>query len=83
MRAFPTVRYSECSDGSEEDGLEKIVLYAAGEEQITHAARQLPTGTWAGKLSRVQNIEYSRPDDIDGGRYGEVVAFLKRAIPLG
>ncbi len=78
MRAYATIGYSECANGSLENGFEKIALYADGEGQVTHAARQLPSGKWTSKLGDLEDIEHSHPEDVGGGDYGEVICYLKR-----
>jgi hypothetical protein len=44
----------------------------------THAARQLPDGTWTSKLGKDVDIEHDYPDDVAGGVYGEVVVLMQR-----
>jgi hypothetical protein len=75
--AFALHRYLPCPDANLELGFEKVALYSkAG--QVTHAARQLPTGYWTSKLGPFVDIEHELRQ-IEGPEYGAVTAFLKRA----
>jgi hypothetical protein len=47
--ALTAVGYTACSDGALEPGFEKVAIFATADE-YTHAARQLPSGTWTSKL---------------------------------
>jgi hypothetical protein len=75
--AFQSIGFEVCPDGAVESGFEKIALYARGGE-YTHAARQVPTGMWTSKLGAYLDIEHDAPDDVGGGVYGEVFAFMRR-----
>ena len=85
MQAYGTVGYIECADGSFEQGFEKIAIYAARETggglTPTHAARQLPSGRWTSKLGSCEDIEHTDPQAVNCPAYGNVVAYLKRAVP--
>lgn len=76
---FISLGYSECVDGTLEVGFEKVALYGLG-MLYTHAARQLPDGSWTSKLGKGVDIVHTAPDDIAGGVYGEVVEFMKRPV---
>jgi hypothetical protein len=81
VRAFESLGYFQCADGSLEPGFEKIALYAkgAGEKLIpTHAARQLPNGRWTSKLGNCEDIEHSTVEALLGPSYGSPVCYLKR-----
>ena len=75
-RAFASLGYSPSEGGELEDGFEKIAFYAIGGE-VTHAARQLPSGRWTSKLGRNIDIEHTLRG-LEGPTYGTVVRFLKR-----
>ncbi len=79
--AFAALGYRECSDGSLESGYEKVALFGTT-FLYTYAAKQLPTGRWSSKLGRDVDIEHASPDNVAGGVYGEVVAFMKRTRTL-
>lgn len=77
IQAFGTLGYFPCSDGSLENGYIKVVLYALGAD-VKHAARQLPSGLWASKLGKAEDIEHDTPESLTGPVYGQVVQFLCR-----
>ena len=79
-RAFQSLGYEVCRDESFEPGFEKVAIYGFG-FFYTHAARQLPNGKWTNNLGKAEDIEHDSPDDIAGGVYGEVVQFMRRALP--
>ena len=78
-RMFLFLGFVECADGRLQDGFEKIVLFGSG-LLYTHAARQLPDGSWTSKLGKDVDIVHTTPEDVAGGIYGEVVEFMKRPI---
>jgi hypothetical protein len=64
-------------DGSLEEGIEKVALYADGPEYM-HAARQLETGKWTSKMGLGELIEHDKPSDLEGPAYGAVAKYMKR-----
>ncbi len=77
---FESVGFVLCKDdedGSLEDGIEKIAIYADGPEW-THAARQLETGKWTSKLGRAERIEHDAPENLVGPAYGQITIYMKR-----
>ncbi|HEX5105105.1 MAG TPA: hypothetical protein VFV87_14900, partial [Pirellulaceae bacterium] len=80
--AFQTIGFSLADSGACGPGVEKVALYQRGGE-YTHAARQLPTGKWTSKLGKFVDIEHDATDDVGGGVYGEVFAYLKRPMQSG
>ncbi len=85
VRAYATIGYIECDDGSLEADFEKVAIYAVQEAggglTPTHAARQLLDGRWTSKLGPCEDIEHASPEDVNGPSYGDVVAYLKRPRP--
>lgn len=77
--AFEAIGYEACSSGDLEQGYGKVALFADSLGFPTHAARQLPDGRWTSKLGKLVDIIHTSVDDVGGGLYGEVVAFLRRA----
>ncbi|WP_156803337.1 DUF7689 domain-containing protein [Frateuria aurantia] len=79
--AYRTVGFVDCNDGLLEADIEKIALYALNSE-FTHAARQLPSGKWASKMGHSHDIEHDCVTTVEGGIYGECVAYMcrRRAI---
>jgi hypothetical protein len=76
--AFATLGYVVCGDDRLEAGYEKVALFAlAGLPK--HACRQLPSGRWASKLGRSEDIEHALLD-LTGTAYGKVVLIMKRPI---
>jgi hypothetical protein len=80
LAAFSTIGFLPGASAAIDTAVEKVALYAIGATP-THAARQLPGGWWTSKLGPAIDIEYSTPDDVAGGAYGEVVAILSRKRP--
>jgi hypothetical protein len=72
--------YSLCSDGTLEVGFEKIALYVGDDNEVKHAARQLPSGRWTSKLGDYEDIEHDLAA-LEGGGYGRIMQFLKRPTP--
>ena len=83
MAAFAYAGYERCEDGTLEDGVEKIALYARA-DQVQHTARQLPSGRWTSKLGDDCDIEHeldaltSSANAGGGVQYGEIAAFMAR-----
>jgi hypothetical protein len=75
--AYESVGYAICADGAQESGVEKIALYADGEE-YRHAALQLETGKWTSKMGAFEDIEHDAPEDVAGPCNGQVAVFMKR-----
>ena len=81
LRAYGTLGYSRCANGAHEPGIEKVAIYGvreAGGVSPTHAARQLQDGAWTSKLGEFEDIQHSTPEALEGGIYGQVVAYLQR-----
>jgi hypothetical protein len=76
QEAFETLGYSLCSDGSLEDGFEKIAIYHK-DGVPTHGARQLENGVWASKLGREHDVVHGEKC-LDGEQYGTIAFFMKR-----
>lgn len=81
VAAFATIGYRPCSSGAVEDGLEKVAIYADRNNRPTHAARQLPDGTWTSKLGKLHDIEHATLRGVEGEDYGAAVLFLSRPSP--
>lgn len=77
VRAFESLGFRICDDPSPQEGREKIAIY--GDSQgFTHAARQLPNGSWSSKLGQDVDIEHNSLDALAGDVYGTVVHILER-----
>jgi hypothetical protein len=66
-------------------GYEKILLYAIRREdgsiKPTHAARQMPDGSWSSKLGSLPLIRHLHPNDVSGPTYGQPFAIYIRRSP--
>jgi hypothetical protein len=78
VAAFATLGYAPCSGEEPDPGFERVALFASAGVP-THAARQLPSGRWTGKLGIREDIEHDLLA-VSGEVYGTAVLFLKRPI---
>ena len=79
-RAFATIGYVKCQDGSFETGFEKVALYAI-EGQPKHAARQeTDSYVWLSKLGNGYDIWHETAEGVGGSRYGEIVSYMRREV---
>jgi hypothetical protein len=85
IAAYATEGYSPCDSPEPEDGFEKVALYVDAAGVPTHAAKQLPWGSWTSKLGDWEDIEHKRLASLEGGSdhsaYGKVAQVLKRPRP--
>jgi hypothetical protein len=81
VSAFATLGYVPCADGVLETAFERVALYADLGGTPTHAARQLPDGSWTSKLGEDIDISHAHPAVLNGPLYGSVVQFLRRPRP--
>ena len=79
VELYATFHYEPCTDGSLESGYEKVVIYAISTTP-THAARQLPDGTWTSKLGTYEDIQHHDLECLNGPCYGQPVRFMRRPI---
>lgn len=77
VSAFRTLGYEPCDNGNLEDGFEKVAIYELDAE-VTHMARQLPSGRWTSKIGRLEDIEHASPINLEGSEYGTVAQYLRR-----
>jgi hypothetical protein len=85
IRAFGTLGYQQCADGSLELGYEKVVVLAkqagGGDIAPTHMAIQLPNGNWSSKIGPFEDIEHPALEKLFGPTYGSIIAaFLKKPL---
>lgn len=80
VRAYETLGYVRCADGTLESGYEKVAIYVDSFGGPTHAARQLPSGKWTSKLGGEEDIEHDTLEAVEGPLYGRSNAYLKRPI---
>jgi hypothetical protein len=81
---YEALGFVVCPNGDPEAGFEKVALYGRmmlGMFEPTHAARQLPDGTWTSKLGPCEDVNHATVSDVNGPAYGVAVRFLKRSKP--
>ena len=79
-RLFESLGYAICDDDGVEEGFEKVALYAGADGLPTHAARQLPSGSWTSKLGRLEDAEHASLAAVCGDQYGSVARGFRRRI---
>ena len=77
-QAFAVYGYALCDDAAPEAGFEKIAIYVDAQGIPAHAARQLPSGKWASKLGKLEDIEHDTLTALEGDAYGTVALIMKR-----
>lgn len=77
-RAFATLGYSQCADGSRERGRQKVAIYVLPSGEVKHMARQVFSGRWTSKLGPSQDIVHHAVEALEGHLYGKVVRYLAR-----
>jgi hypothetical protein len=78
VEAFRRMGYERCDDASLEMGWEKIAIYAREGNTPTHAARQLPDGTWTSKLGKDADIKHADLNALRSEVYGDPVVIMRR-----
>lgn len=73
---FHQYGYEPCDDITE-SGYDYICLYVNDDKEVTHAARQLPDGSWTSKLGPYQDIRHSL-HALEGNIYGTVHCIMRR-----
>jgi hypothetical protein len=81
VRAYISLRYSECDTDELETGFEKVALYTDTEGFPSHAARQLESGAWTSKIGELEDIEHATLRALVDGEYGTVARILRRPRP--
>jgi hypothetical protein len=80
IRAFQTLGYEPCEDGTLETGWTKVAIYLNAQGIPTHMARQLPSGQWTSKLGEAWDIEHQSVLGVEGNIYGQVGQYLKQSL---
>lgn len=81
IAAFRTVGFEVCTNGSLEEGIEKIAIYVdAGLPQ--HAARQLVNGNWTTKFGDFEDVEHTDLACLNGPLYGRPQKYMQRPRSL-
>jgi hypothetical protein len=73
--------YSPCDSEAIEEGFEKIALFVGLDKEVTHSARQLPSGAWTSKLGDWEDIEHKSLSGLESACYGRVARILRRPLP--
>jgi hypothetical protein len=85
MRAYETLGYKLCLNGSLENGVEKIAIFGIkrpdGTVSPTHAALQLESGEWTSKLGPLEDVVHPDVNAVRGPVYGKVVLYVSRTRP--
>jgi hypothetical protein len=70
--------YSPCDSNTLEQGFEKVAIFISLGQELTPAARQLPSGAWTSKLGDWEDIEHKALSGLESSFYGRVATILKR-----
>ncbi len=76
--AFRRLGFVDCDDAGFEEGWEKVAIFSTDEGTPTHAARQLPDGTWTSKLGSREDIKHPGLEQVSGEHYGKPAIVLRR-----
>jgi hypothetical protein len=76
VEAFATRGFVREADASLEPACDKMAIFAIDDEP-THAARQLPNGSWTSKCGPLEDIEHAL-HVLEGTTYGTVAVILAR-----
>lgn len=74
-----TVGFRLTDNPRPEDGVEKVALFVKNEE-VQHAARQLPDGRWTSKLGDGEDIAHNEVGAVEGQHYGQCQVFMARGV---
>jgi hypothetical protein len=69
--------FEVCADASPEPEYEKVVIFVL-DGAVSHAALQLPDGSWTSKIGDLADIMHRTLDAAGGGLNGKPVQALKR-----
>ncbi len=78
MRLFRMHGYQPCGGPDAEQGFEKVAIYGKG-NKATHAAKQLPDGSWTSKLGDLDDISHTL-EGLVGDMYGRPLRYMKRPV---
>ncbi|HLX15151.1 MAG TPA: hypothetical protein VKS24_08100 [Bradyrhizobium sp.] len=78
IRAYETVGFRQCDDGSLVEGIEKIALFTKEHGGVFHAARQETDGKWKSKMGDEEDILHDSPQSLEGNEYGYPGCFMQR-----
>lgn len=69
--------FSVCDSEIPEAEFQKIAIYAHQDDVVTHAARQLPDGSWTSKIGGMSDIRHSL-HALEGDIYGNVAVIMQK-----
>jgi hypothetical protein len=78
VELFERLGYAITTSADMEEHIEKVAIFAV-HQKPTHAARQLPDGTWTSKCGKDVDITHLLPA-LEGEQYGKVCRILKRLL---
>jgi len=79
VKAYESIGFVVCPDGTLEANFIKIALYADPYNNPTHAARLQPNGKWTSKCGDKEDIEHDLTQVCNPPfPYGNVVCFMKK-----
>ena len=78
IQAFRILGFEVCEGPALEADYEKVAIYASTDGAPTHAARQLPDGTWTSKLGQLQDIKHPELNHVSGTGYGRPILIMRR-----
>ncbi len=81
------MRFAQHKAGNWRRDFEKIAIYVDTDGVPTHAARQLPDGSWTSKLGDWEDIQHQTLEALETGNdkahqelgYGKVAKIMRRA----
>lgn len=80
-KAFALYGYTECENGTFQEGIVKVVLYVDNTNVPTHMSRQLISDNkWTSKLGSTYDISHDDPSDLDGPAYGTAKYYFQKQI---
>lgn len=78
IRAFNRMGYRRCTSEALTSGKQKVAIFANKEcNEFTHAARQLPDGSWTSKIGDMNDIRHSL-HALEGDIYGNVAVIMQK-----
>lgn len=86
VEAFERLGYERCWTGIRRRGFEKVAIYQDENGNMTHAARQGPSGEWESKLGYdvgvCHDVRHAHPKCLCGptatGGYGTLYCYMRR-----
>jgi hypothetical protein len=65
-----TIGFEVCEDGTLEEGLVKVALFADADGEWSHVARQQPDGNWTSELGDWEDTTHESPASVSCPEYG-------------